>query len=407
VIVACERCETRFQLDDARVPANGIRVRCSRCKHAFVVQRPDASAADAIHAIAQDAARNAHSAPPATSDFDETIRSTRPLVAEAPGPPAGGGDEEDWTFNEPSAPLSVKPSDERATSRRGMAPLAPPKEESIFAADAGSEEIPPPDEPSLDAIGSPENWDFGVVGGSEEGQGAVEAAPETGARNAPVPPHAAASSSQASATPGTGTQGSGPAASGAQRARTAVPKVRFDRMGLAGGADAVRWAACGILLALVAALALTPRPLPRTTLVAPTAQVGPLVVEGARGRLVENAVGGPLLVVSATLRNAGSEPASAGGRIAVTLLGVDADLSASAPSGRQAPAGEAPDEAALRLEDPAQLRDAIARSAEALAARTLAPGDAVPIGAVFVDLPRALSGIAIETSAATSAASLP
>ena len=43
MVITCEGCSTRFQLDDARVPAQGIRVRCSRCKHAFLAKPPQAA----------------------------------------------------------------------------------------------------------------------------------------------------------------------------------------------------------------------------------------------------------------------------------------------------------------------------------------------------------------------------
>ncbi len=38
MILTCERCDTRFRLDESRLPARGARVRCSRCKHAFFVK---------------------------------------------------------------------------------------------------------------------------------------------------------------------------------------------------------------------------------------------------------------------------------------------------------------------------------------------------------------------------------
>jgi predicted Zn finger-like uncharacterized protein len=47
VIVTCERCATQFQLDDSRVPKEGVRVRCSRCKHAFEVHLPGTAPAAA------------------------------------------------------------------------------------------------------------------------------------------------------------------------------------------------------------------------------------------------------------------------------------------------------------------------------------------------------------------------
>ncbi|MRR53649.1 MAG: DUF3426 domain-containing protein [Deltaproteobacteria bacterium] len=39
MIIQCEKCKTRFKLDDSRVTEAGIRVRCSRCSHTFVVRR--------------------------------------------------------------------------------------------------------------------------------------------------------------------------------------------------------------------------------------------------------------------------------------------------------------------------------------------------------------------------------
>ena len=48
MIITCEKCSTRFQLDASRVPATGAKVRCSRCRHAFVV-RPRDTAPEALH----------------------------------------------------------------------------------------------------------------------------------------------------------------------------------------------------------------------------------------------------------------------------------------------------------------------------------------------------------------------
>ena len=40
MIVTCASCLTKFHLDDSRVSAEGIKVRCSRCKHVFYVAPP-------------------------------------------------------------------------------------------------------------------------------------------------------------------------------------------------------------------------------------------------------------------------------------------------------------------------------------------------------------------------------
>jgi len=39
MIIQCEKCKTRFKLDDSRISDCGVRVRCSRCSHTFVVTR--------------------------------------------------------------------------------------------------------------------------------------------------------------------------------------------------------------------------------------------------------------------------------------------------------------------------------------------------------------------------------
>ena len=54
MIVTCEQCSTQFQLDDAKVPERGVRVRCSRCKHAFYV-KPETGAEGPVDRAVQHA----------------------------------------------------------------------------------------------------------------------------------------------------------------------------------------------------------------------------------------------------------------------------------------------------------------------------------------------------------------
>jgi predicted Zn finger-like uncharacterized protein len=39
MIIQCEKCKTKFRLDDSRITDSGVRVRCSRCSYTFVVKR--------------------------------------------------------------------------------------------------------------------------------------------------------------------------------------------------------------------------------------------------------------------------------------------------------------------------------------------------------------------------------
>ncbi|MDP7573394.1 MAG: zinc-ribbon domain-containing protein, partial [Myxococcota bacterium] len=88
MIVTCEGCSTRFQLDDERVPHGGIRVRCSCCKHAFFV-KPVQTAGDPVARAVTEALHG-----------DEN-------AARHPAREPGGGcgaEDDDWQFNhEPRA----------------------------------------------------------------------------------------------------------------------------------------------------------------------------------------------------------------------------------------------------------------------------------------------------------------
>jgi predicted Zn finger-like uncharacterized protein len=65
--VECESCTAPYQIDERRVPADGLKMRCPKCGHSFVVARPEATARGASFA-----------APPAA----------RPPAAPAPAAPA-------------------------------------------------------------------------------------------------------------------------------------------------------------------------------------------------------------------------------------------------------------------------------------------------------------------------------
>lgn len=39
MIVQCENCQAKFRLDDSKVPEQGRKVRCSKCKHVFFVRK--------------------------------------------------------------------------------------------------------------------------------------------------------------------------------------------------------------------------------------------------------------------------------------------------------------------------------------------------------------------------------
>ncbi len=48
MIIKCEQCQTRFKLDDSKVTAKGVKVRCAKCRHIFSVRKevPEPEALD-------------------------------------------------------------------------------------------------------------------------------------------------------------------------------------------------------------------------------------------------------------------------------------------------------------------------------------------------------------------------
>ncbi|MBI5468984.1 MAG: zinc-ribbon domain-containing protein, partial [Deltaproteobacteria bacterium] len=40
MIIQCDKCSTKFRLDDSRVSGNGVRVRCTKCQNVFIVAPP-------------------------------------------------------------------------------------------------------------------------------------------------------------------------------------------------------------------------------------------------------------------------------------------------------------------------------------------------------------------------------
>lgn len=102
MIVTCKECDTSFQLDDSRIPAKGIRVRCSRCKCAFFLAHPSVSQSEAVDSVAQEAVTGSGIVGPgATQDLvDPQTNSSAPASANSPtSGDETSPDEEEWEFN--------------------------------------------------------------------------------------------------------------------------------------------------------------------------------------------------------------------------------------------------------------------------------------------------------------------
>lgn len=375
LIVTCEQCQTRFQLDAARIPETGARVRCSRCKHAFFVVRPGAAARDAaVHALAgAAAAAGGTPAPSTTQDLGAFAPSaasgdtsaTRLMPSAAPSaelaaPTASGEPESDWQFNDPVRDTVPQPRVLRRPAPRRVAP-APPEEGS-----------------SIDALGSPESWDI-LGDASLPPLDAVPATPfvrsAAAASTAAEPGRVSRAAARAPEEPAAD-HGSGARASARARWRES-PR------------DLVLFAGVWLWIAAVAGAALLPHVSASRAEAIPTPEG--VTIDDLRGRFLDNAVAGPLLVVTGEWQG-GSDgrdavAAAQAGGLEVVVLGPDGEVA-------RAPLGDAPSEQRLREASPEALVDEIGGSAFARSTTPVAGSRrvaaVVPIG------PRDVTGLLVE-----------
>lgn len=65
MVIVCEKCQARFRLADEKVSEKGVKVRCSKCQHTFIVKRPKAEAEEPLP---QPPGREAAKPPPPPSE---------------------------------------------------------------------------------------------------------------------------------------------------------------------------------------------------------------------------------------------------------------------------------------------------------------------------------------------------
>jgi len=385
LIVTCEQCATQFHLDDAKVPPGGVRVRCSRCKHAFFIEPPgeapdlgrvDRAAQDALDAEAPPAPAPTEdlSAPSATfdSDFEDSDDPTN---------------ESDWEFNK--APLGGELSGEsgpaetqdaareaiddllgsRSAPRTAVAQSARRNQPGAVAApDLGAEEadLGSPESWDLLADDSPSSADLGDSLGSEAAAPETTRDPAVAARLAVLAP---------------------PVAEWTPPSEPSVVLAWIARMGHVLG-----WSATALLFSMVAIVTLAPTIAPEAEAGLGTQPIAGLEAQKISGRWVENAVSGALFIVSGRLANPTAEPAALGTRIGVRLL----DANGAHLPGEPAAAGPVLLERELREADPRGLQVRQAEGGLALAVEVIQPGQSLAFEAVVGVVPLSASRFVLE-----------
>ncbi len=378
MIVTCEQCATQFHLDDAKVPPGGVRVRCSRCKHAFFIEpagdapalgRVDRAAQEALHAqapLAPEAAEDLSAA--SGSEFEDADDLAN---------------ESDWEFNQ--APFSADPSQESEAA--GAHDAAREAIDDLLGARgaesraAASPSAGPAAAPALDAeeedLGSPESWDLLADDSPPSADPGESLEPEVAGAEARRDP---AASAQLRGVPPSVAEWTPPR-------EPSVVLAWIARMG-----HAIGWSVTAILFSIVAILTLAPASAPEAEAQFGRQRLAGLEAQGISGRWVENAVSGSLFVVSGRLVNPTPQAARLGTRIGVRLL----DANGARLPVELAAAGPVLLERELREADPAGLQARQAEGGLALAAERIQPGQSIAFEAVVGAVPLAASRFLLE-----------
>lgn len=449
MIVTCNNCDTSFQLDESRVPEQGIRVRCSRCKEAFFLAHPSVSASSAVHEIAADAAAGRGTpSPGVTQDLTAPVAAAEPTPENAA--PANDDEEHDWEFNvDPPAATSASgpPAVEGASfgevdgseigavdeaSGSGLAleneatpdvadaaagaadasafgsvddysSLMPEDESGSSTAGGGGTDANPAIEEAghwapaagryaeagaSDDLGDPESWDFfgDESTGASAGAGATRSAP--GAvlgRIALTTAPADSVASLGAAAPDLTEWDDDPYE---EVEETSGPGLVLRTIGAVG--HAVGWA---ITLSLVAIGGVSGFWSTAESLVSSPQDVrlGTIEARGMTGHWVDTARGETLLWVKGELVNGASAMTLLDGVLEVSLLDAQGRLLETDPQ----PAALALAEADVRELAPRSLRIAVDRAAWGLAHEPLTPNQPVTFHAVFDDVPSAAARFAL------------
>ncbi len=412
MIVTCEQCATQFQLDDSKVPMGGVRVRCSRCKHAFFIEPAGAEIPQSPLDRATQEALDEH-APPAPeasedlagtdadagSDFEAANDGADTSdTFDASSSDAGSSDERssddsfsdesDWEFNEDrfrgETLGAEEPAEAQDAAREAIDDLLDSRKAPRASGARASGEIasPPAAIPSVadaedEDLGSPESWDL-LAGDALPSLAPASVEPATDAQQ--VAPRALKPSMAASAARPVVEEWIDPSEPSRLLAWIA-------RSGHAAG-----WGVTIALFALVAFATLGPGRASEAVPAVGSLPLSQLEAQGVVGRWVENAVAGPLFVVSGRLVNPTSTARPLGALAGVRLL----DETGARLAGEAAAIGPVFEARELREAEPSSLRARQLEGGRMLATMTIEPGQSLAFEAVLAAVPAAASRFLLE-----------
>lgn len=139
MIITCPNCKTKYNLPDAKIPAGGAKVKCSKCAHVFQAKPPKLEPEDqALDLLERPEAQAPAGSSQAFEDaFDEAVSDARkpaPKPASKPRPepepePEPEEDEADTPYGEEAPAEEETPAEDEAVEEEPVEDEAPAEEE--------------------------------------------------------------------------------------------------------------------------------------------------------------------------------------------------------------------------------------------------------------------------------------
>lgn len=135
MIVECNSCHTKYNVDERKIPAAGVKVRCQKCQGLIIIRKPEPAVAPDVQPSVP---ASEPAAPPSVTPPPKTETPSAPPVTAPPEPPAVKPPTEPPPFQPPSAPeppvvkspaepvTAAPPEEKLATEPYVSIPAAPP-----------------------------------------------------------------------------------------------------------------------------------------------------------------------------------------------------------------------------------------------------------------------------------------
>lgn len=134
MIITCASCLTKFNLDDSRISAKGVKVRCSRCKHIFYVVPPPETKEEIIEDAESFAKYHEDLIGPSETKIETPLKAR--VEEEVPQEEGGEEEEEETSLFSEGAPVEkmeeVPPLEKVVLPEKKEQVVPPEQEEKLF-----------------------------------------------------------------------------------------------------------------------------------------------------------------------------------------------------------------------------------------------------------------------------------